>query len=420
MNQREKILAIVTALALGLALVVVVAMKLVIDPTAAAKMQAVDMEGKVEKLQRQVNWEREYRASLRDWIAASFGDEPSTATELSRAHLVRTIGRAGLSGEDVGLTPISGRSIRGGREIGWIVRVKGSQEKMTSLLYLLSADPHLNKVDTVNWSPIANATDLSLTFRYTTLVFDPIEGEQPLPIRPDELKIADDVEKDKDRLAFNLIAQRDIFRPYIKKPPAPPPPPPTRTVRTDDPPREAAPPASTPSLQLVGLPTWNNDVEVVVRDTRSLKSKTYKIGEDLLGGEIVMVDYRALPLLKKPEVFSSSRVIVLIGRDYWAVELGHYLTDKYLVPRDRLPRELASPALSPAPVNVPSPASNGAASSDATSKKPVPVPPATTSPEAGAPAVSPEPTQSPALDKSSEKSSDSPATSRETVPVGRG
>ena len=36
------------------------------------------------------------------------------------------------------------------------------------------------------------------------------------------------------------------------------------------------------------------------------------------GGEIVMVDYRPLPLPKKPLIISNSRVIVRVGTDYWA------------------------------------------------------------------------------------------------------
>ncbi len=352
MNGREKILAIATASLLGLVLVSLLAMKLILEPTADARKKAFQSALDVDKLERQVRMEGDHRANLRNWTLASFGDDPSTASELCRAHLVRIVGRSGLASEDLSLTPVAGRSVKGGREIGWNVRVKGSQEKLTNLLFLMDADPHLHKLDNMAWSPIANSTDMTLSLRYTTLVLDPVEGERAMPIEPDKVQIAAGVEKSEDRLAFNVIPQRDIFRPYIKRPPPPPPPPPTRTTRVEEPPRTTTtPPPPAPTYQLVGLPTWNDQVEIVVKDVKTLKSTIYKVGEDFMGGEIVMVDYRPLPLVKKPEIISSSRVIVLIGREFFALELGHYVSEKYLMARDRLPAELVAqiPVLVPAP-----------------------------------------------------------------------
>ena len=370
MNGREKILAITTAALLGVAMVWLLAVKLIFDPTADAKKKAFQAALDVDKLERQVRMEGEHRLNLRNWTLASFGDEPSTASELARAHLVRTVSRSGLASEDLALTPVSGRAVKGGREIGWNVRVKGSQDKLTNLLFLLDADPHLHKLDNMAWSPVANSTDMTLSLRYTTLVLDPVEGEPALPIDPDKVQIAAGVEKSEDRLAFNVIPQRDIFRPYIKKPPPPPPPPqprPPTTVRNDEPVRPPTTPA--PTYQLVGLPTWNSQVEVVVKDVKTLKSTIHKVGEDFMGGEIVMVDYRPLPLLKKPEIISSSRVIVLVGREFYALELGQYVSERYLVPRDRLPAELVAqiPVLippAPAPGQAPAPPKPEATSSD--------------------------------------------------------
>jgi hypothetical protein len=53
-----------------------------------------------------------------------------------------------------------------------------------------------------------------------------------------------------------------------------------------------------------------------------------------------MVDYRSLPRVDRPELLSPSRVVLRIGPDLWAVELGSYVSQKYRLSADRLPSEL--------------------------------------------------------------------------------
>ena len=356
MNQREKILAFLAFGATGFLLVAFIISKLIVGPTTEARKLAEKIVLDIDMLEAKVAQEPVYKENLLTTVKQSYGDDPSTASEMSRAHIVKLISKAGLLSDDLSMTPVTGKTVRGGREVGWIIRVKGSLDRLTNFLYVVNADPHLHKLDNVAWAPVTGSTDLTLSARFVTLVLDPIEGIGPVEIKPDAL--VNNVKLDStERKSYALISDRDIFRPYIKRPPPPPPPTIVRETRPSGPaPPPPPPPPVVSSFQLVGLPTWNDEAEVVVKDSRSLLSKTYKVGQDLLGGEIVMVDYRSLPLPKKPQIMSSSRVIVRVGRDYWAVELGQFLTDKYLLTGDRLPESLRSlqPALAPeSPAKMP-------------------------------------------------------------------
>ena len=54
-----------------------------------------------------------------------------------------------------------------------------------------------------------------------------------------------------------------------------------------------------------------------------------------------MVDYRRMPKPGKEYLMSESRVIVKIGTEYWAVELGQTLAQKYRLNPEQLPEQLA-------------------------------------------------------------------------------
>jgi hypothetical protein len=67
----------------------------------------------------------------------------------------------------------------------------------------------------------------------------------------------------------------------------------------------------------------------------------YRIGDEMAGGVIVMVDYRALPMRGNEGIKSFSRVILKIGSEYWAIERGRTLADKYLMTPDQLPENIS-------------------------------------------------------------------------------
>ena len=61
-----------------------------------------------------------------------------------------------------------------------------------------------------------------------------------------------------------------------------------------------------------------------------------------------MVDYRPMPSPANPTILSPSRVILKVGPEYFAVELGQDLTEKRRLPDDMLPDEIR-----PAPQTAP-------------------------------------------------------------------
>ena len=79
----------------------------------------------------------------------------------------------------------------------------------------------------------------------------------------------------------------------------------------------------------------------MVLDSNENKTAIYKIGDDLAGGKIVMIDYRKMPFPKKPALLSQSRVILAIGEEYWAIERGNTLADKHKLVPEQLPENLA-------------------------------------------------------------------------------
>ena len=100
---------------------------------------------------------------------------------------------------------------------------------------------------------------------------------------------------------------------------------------------------------MVGLPDWDNKHEVLVQDSASQQLRIYKAGDALGGGTVQMIDYRFLPSPANPQILSPSRVILKVGPDFWAIELGQAVTEKRRLKRDQLPPQLQSaPTTAPA------------------------------------------------------------------------
>lgn len=359
MTDRERNLAIITFSIVGFAAVVLLANKLIFGPANDAKQRIKTVSLTLEELRVKVGLERSYHQKFSDHIARSFGTNRDEASASSREFVMQMLQRSGLRTEEARTTPVSGTRLKNkaGYEIGWNVTVVGSLEKLTNLLFLLQNDRHLFRIDDVSWSPVAKSTDVTLQFKLVTLVLESQPQDKDrlpsiaaqsedfawfLKAKATSQQIASTkVLRTDDRKQYAMIADRDIFRPYIKKPPPPPvrrSDPPTRT--TDRNPDPTPPRAPRVSYELVGLPQFGSTPEVMVKDSKSGKTRIYQVGQDLLGGEIVMIDYRGLPLVKDPEKYSPSRVIVRIGRDLWAIELGDDLANKYRMTNERLPISL--------------------------------------------------------------------------------
>jgi hypothetical protein len=113
----------------------------------------------------------------------------------------------------------------------------------------------------------------------------------------------------------------------------------------------AAPATSPPTpsrFRVVGLPDWTEKQEVLVTDSATRQIRSYRPGDTLGGGVIALVDYRPMPLPDNPKILSPSRVILKVGPEYFAVELGQNLTEKRRLPDSMLPEEIR-----PAPQTAP-------------------------------------------------------------------
>jgi len=339
MSTRERILGIVTLSMVMVALLWLILQKALFGPAAETNRKADELALKVSSLEAKVAMDKTYRETLNNLMQRSFGLDESVAGSSLRAHLITVLQKAGIDSRAVALTPFTGKRVGEATEVGWLISTRGSLKNVADLLYLLQSDPHLHRTDQVTWSPVADSTDVDFKARVSTLVLDPVPGSKPAEIDAGQLAMEVDLKGDA-RQAYDLVVSRDVFRPYIKRPPPPPPPPVaknTPTRRSDPPP--AQPPAD-PPVKVVGLPTFAGKSHAVLQDTRSGQTQTLNVGDDLVGGQIVMIDYRAMPHPADPLILSYSRVIVQIDASFWAIEVGQVLTDKRQLPDSALPTAL--------------------------------------------------------------------------------
>ncbi len=355
MSARERILAYVTLGMIVLGLLYLGVFKLIIQPTKEANKQAQQMALDVAELENQVNLEPEYRLRLRDVTKKSFGTNKDVALQAVSAHLTEIFKQARLGQPKLSAVN-SARRVGTALQVGWHASVRASLDEVTNLLYLLQNDPHIHRIDEATWLPLPNSNDVEFKVRVMTLVLDPKTLGGKIEVDPKALKLEARL-ADAQRKAYDLIDDRDVFRPYIKKPPPPRPTPPPR--RNDPPPQrnDPRPPPPRPApIKLVGLPTWQGKPTAVVRNTESGETTRYELGADLLGGEIVAIDYRPMAHPSNPLLQSFSRVIVRTRTSFYAVEVGQYLSEKRRLRTDQLPldvREAFVPKPNPKPVVTP-------------------------------------------------------------------
>jgi len=342
MTKREKVLATGAGLVVVAIVMAFAVNKVFLEPAARAQQQAVDIQGKLNRALAEKGKEPTYTARLNDLASKAFGTDELRVSEQVRMAVTDVLALSGVSSQNLALKPLVGSRVPGVyREIGWSVSARGKLGQVISFLYLMSRDPHLHRLDNVVLAPVPNSTDVQLQVKYATLLLEPVKGEKlvvdELPDQPPDASVLDAPERQQ----YNVIAMRDVFRPYIAAKPQPQAQPPEEPRRMAEPPPK---PGAEGRYRVVGLPTWGGKTEVLVRDNSSGKVANFKAGDELAGGKIVLVDYRLLPLLKNPEILSGSRVVLLIGSEYYAVELGQSLADKRTLSDTELPPGLPKPA----------------------------------------------------------------------------
>ena len=309
--------------------------KVLLSPAADLEAAARDGRKQIRKLKTYNAQEAAYRDRLKELSDSSFGTDLVQAGELVRDRLMTILAASGLASEDHALHPTGDTASRKPyREIGRSISARGALKHVVNFLYLVSADKYIHRLENLTMKPELREGEVSLQVRYTTLAFD--KAKNPVPTTtPTEAPVA--TLDTKQRRAYAVITERDLFRPYVKRRP----PPPKQRVSVRPPPKVSRTKAAPPdSFSVVGLPRWPAGEEVYVRNNRSGETRVYHVGDSLLAGEIVMIDYRKLPKPDKPELLSSSRVIVKIGEDYWAVDLGQTLKKKRRLEGEVLPPPL--------------------------------------------------------------------------------
>ena len=323
MNQREKTLV---ALAGGVCLLFAGGYGFKtfwLDPLREADRQNAALRDKL----KQADDERRAFFSADDYIKGLapllFGAEADAAAAQAGKMLTDQIVNLGLPESQFSRSPVGPRKLRGAQEVGWSVQGEGPLPKMIDLLFVLEQTPQVHRLENLVLSAGDRPGRLRARFRYLTLVVDGIGPSGKTEPKP---KFTLD---SPQRRSYDAIVQRDLLRPYIPTPPAP-----AAAV--------AAGPAdvSLERLTVVSLSDWGGTPEVHVCDSTTQKISRLKRGDTLAGGEIVMVDYRTLPLPGSPGLVSYSRVILKIGNAYWAVEHGQTLAAKHQLAPEQLPSEL--------------------------------------------------------------------------------
>jgi hypothetical protein len=325
MNRREKIMALIVGAVVLLFAGIFGVKALLVRPLAEIDKKTAVLREKLDKIKAERRAYFTAEDAVKQLAQRAFSDQVDQASAKSGEILTKQIQQSGLREADFSRTPVGPTKLRGASEIGWSVQGEGKLANILNLLFLVQESPQLHRVEGLTISPNESPGQVRVRFRYLTLVMDPapiIEGTNLPP------KYA---LNSPERRIFDSIVARDILRPYVKRTPGTAP--------------AAPPPSSSPSgpesFRVVSLSEWMGQPEIHVRDMAGEATARYKPGDTLAGGTIVMVDYRPLPMPGNEALKSFSRVILKIGSEYWAVERGRTLADKYKLAAENLPETLA-------------------------------------------------------------------------------
>lgn len=331
MTASEKKLAIIVGSIAGVLVLGVGLRTLLVKPLQDIDKKIVIVREKIEKVKTE---RRNYFAAedrMKALTLKTFADTVDEASAASGEILTKKILESGLNEMEFTRLPVGPRKFRGAAEIGWNVQGDGPLDKVVNLIFTLNQSPYLHRVENLFLSAGDAPGMVRVRFRYLTLVMDPAPEVTRTNLVP-ALTL-----QSPERRLLDEVSRRDILRPYIKRPPPPPPP------------GQPAPPAvakaGTPpgpeSFRVVSLSEWQGQPEIHVRDTAAQRTLRFKVGDEMAGGSIVMVDYRPLPSPSQPGLLSHSRVILRIGSEYWAIERGRSFADKRKLGPAELPTSLA-------------------------------------------------------------------------------
>lgn len=331
MSKRERILAILVG-----SVVLVFAGGFGLRAIWMKPLKELDRKtaGLREKLDKVRAERRAYFAAedaVKKFTQRAFSDEVDQASAKSGEILTKTILQSGLPESEFSRLPVGPRKLAGASEIGWSVQGEGKLQRVIDLIFLLQESPFLNRLDGLVVAPGETPGYVRVRFRYLTLVMEPAPIVDPIDLKPKYTL------ESPERLIYNTIITRDILRPYVKRQPVSKPGAPGQPGTSPTPGFSPGP----ESFRIVSLSEWMGEPEIHVRDLTNQRTHRYKPNDNLAGGSIVMVDYRRMPMPGTVGLESYSRVIIKIGSDFWAIEHGKTLAEKYKLPQNDWPEQLA-------------------------------------------------------------------------------
>ena len=332
MNRREKSLAVSVLGILALGAVVLGLRSVITKPVKEIEKRTAVLRDKLDKIKAEKRAFFIAEDQMRSFAVRSFADTMDQASAKSGEMLTQQILQSGLKEAEFTRLPVGPRKLRGANEIGWSVQGDGPLSNVVNLIFVLQESPWIHRIENFSVASGDGPGMVKVRFRYLTLVMDPSPEVERKELAP---KL--NLDSPQRRLFDGLVA-RDILRPYIKRPP---PPPAVSTPAGGRPggSRPGAPPGPE-TFRIVSLSEWLGQPEIHVRDLVNQKTIRYKPGDTLAGGTIVMVDYRELQMPGNSFLQSSSRVILTMGSEYWAIERGKTLADKHRMTPAELPAAL--------------------------------------------------------------------------------
>ena len=262
--------------------------------------------------------------TLQEYGKTTLADNVDQANSKAGALLNSLIAQVGLNENEFTRIPAGPTRLTGAKEVGWSVQGEGPLKKIIDLLFLLEQTPVLHRIQNMTLSPADNSGRVRVRFRYLTLTLDPSPGNSMTNVVP-ALGL-----DSQERGYYGGIVQRDLFRPYIKKTPS------------QEPASQPSKPAenSWGGLKIVSLSQWAGKSEAHILDQGGQQSKVYHVGDSLADGVIAAIDYRPLAKPGGNGLLSFSRIILKSGENYWAIEGGQSVGNRYQMTLEQLPPEL--------------------------------------------------------------------------------
>jgi len=336
MKDRQKI--IVTAVAIGASLLVTyfIVRFAVLNQAEEYDDNITRLRGEISKLKNFNKLKSIYDKKFEAYAARTLGLVTQGVSEQIRSRLDKMVATSGMRRSQTASVSITGSPTIAYQEIGWKYDLIGTLQQVVKMMYLLKNDPYLHQIQGFSVSPMKEGDEFKLGFSYVTLVLQKdkknkkekiITGdvENPKPIAS--------LTNNKTLSLYDGIAERNFFRPFIKKT-TPPPKVASATTKPKTPEKDWK------KFKIVSLSLWGKKQDIRIENIQTGENKRYNIGDSLVGGKIVMVDYRKLPKPTQPEMLSYSRAIFKIGQVFYAVELGETLGDKYQLTGQKIPPAL--------------------------------------------------------------------------------